>query len=599
MPRARKAPPPPPAATAPTRLGPRFLWQLTRPYRWKLLAGLILLMVGTACMMAIPQILKHMFDNALLAGDKTALAHTAYAMFGLTFIMVAGVMARSQLIQLNATRIACDMREVLVRHLLTLDVAWFESQASGALISRLTNDVIALREFVQTALPMGLRGVLVTVCTLVAMALTSPSLAAILLACALPAILISARLGGAMRALSRNQSERLAAFSAALGEQVSHPALWRAFGQEQRAMADTRTLLASIIHNSRKQLLTGSGMVAANVLVGFIGITLVVWQGGLQVMDGTLTLGSMLAFVLYLGFLSDGASNLAGVWPLWQNVLAAMDRVNEILEARSNLPEPAAPATLPAAKHGRVLELKNVGFTYPARPDTQALEGFTLTIPAGKTTALVGPSGIGKSTVLRLLLRLDDPTTGNIKLDGIDLKNLSLATVRAQFALVAQDTPIINGTVADNVAFAKPDATDEELWQALKDAAAADFVKALPKGLYTVVGERGVQLSGGQRQRIALARALVADAPVLLLDEATSHLDTDSENAIQKALAKAAKGRTVVVVAHRLSTIQGAEQIAVLDRTDAQGTHVVATGTHAQLLKSSPLYKALNVLSHT
>jgi ATP-binding cassette subfamily B protein len=305
-------------------------------------------------------------------------------------------------------------------------------------------------------------------------------------------------------------------------------------------------------------------------------------------MDHRMTLGDMTAFLLYLGFLGDAASNLGNFWPAWQSVLGGLERVGEIISTPPLIASPARPVALPAAKKGREIAFEKVSYAYPVRVDENVLDGVSLKIPAGAKVALVGPSGAGKSTLLRLMLRLADVKSGAVKIDGVDVKKLEVRELRHQFALVAQDAPLFAGSVRENVAFGRPGASDDEVWAALKVAHAERFVRDLPQGLDTAVGERGVQLSGGQRQRIAIARAVLVDAPVLLLDEATSHLDSDSERAVQAALEDAGRGRTVVAIAHRLSTVRDADVIFVIE-----GGRVVASGTHAKLMKSSELYRGL------
>lgn len=571
-----------------------FLRGLVWPYRWRLLAGIGVLLVTTGAMMAIPQLLKGMFDNALLVGDRAALARAAGWMMGLSFLLAMGVLARSQLIQLTATRVAVDLREQLVAQLLRLEVGWFEKQLSGELVSRLSADVAVLRDFVQLALPMVVRGVLVGIGAVVALLSISVALTGLLLLAVLPLGVAGWWLGGKIRLLNKAQQARLAEFSGALAEQVSQPGLIRAFRQEDTVMARMRALLADILRNSRIQLLAGSGFVALNVLLGFWALVGVVWLGGLQVLDGKLTLGAMMAFLLYLGFLADAASNLSSFWPAWQGLVGALDRVVEILRERPRIADPANPVALPVAGMGRAVALEGVQYAYPTRPEALVADGLDLRIKAGQKVALVGPSGAGKSTLFRLMLRLDDVQGGRVLLDGVDVRTAALAEVRRQFALVSQEAPLFSGTVRDNVAFGVPGAADDDIWAALAVANADGFVRELPQGLETLVGERGVQLSGGQRQRVAIARAVLVDAPILLLDEATSHLDTDSEKLVQQALERAGVGRTVITIAHRLSTVVGADCIFVLEKG-----RVAACGTHAELMETSALYRGLAALGET
>lgn len=569
----------------------RLLRTAVRPYRTRLAAGITMLLVSTGAMMVLPQMVKHMFDAGLHAGDEAVLGNTAFGIVALTFVMAGGVLVRSQLIQLTSTRVACDVRQSLLAKLLELDVGWFEQRQSGQLMSRLTDDVASLRDFVNIAIPMGIRGTLLAVVSLAMLLVTSVKLTGVLVAVIVPAVAASIILGRRVRVLNRTQQDLLAKFAGLLGDVVGQAALWRVFGREAQAQAQGRARLNAIVAGSSRQLLAISGVVAANVVLGFTGLAGVIWLGGLDVIHGTLTVGGMLAFLMYLGFLADAASNLSGFWPAWQGTLGALDRVVGILNEHSALKVPATPTPLPKAKNGRALALKKITYAYPARPDVPVLQGVSLHIPAGANVAIVGPSGAGKSTLLRLFLRLDDPQGGSVDVDGTDVRTATLTEVRAQFGLVAQDAPLLGGTVAENLMFGVENADEKALWKALETASAAAFVKALPEGLNTLVGERGVQLSGGQRQRLALARAVLRKAPVLLLDEATSHLDAESEATVQAALAKAGQGRTVVSIAHRLSTVMGADQIIVMNHGQVE-----ATGTHAHLLKHNPTYAALVAL---
>lgn len=561
------------------------------PYRWRIALGVLLLLGSTAAMMTLPRLIQHMFDAGLSAGDEAVLGRTALLIMAVTVLMAGSVLVRSQLIQLTSTRVACDLRERLLGHLLGLDVGWFEQRVSGELMSRLTEDVASLRDFVNVAIPMGVRGTLVGCASLTMLLATSVKLALVLVAVILPAVALSVWLGRTVRVLNREQQDRTARFAGLLGTVVGQAAVWRIFGQEPAAVARGRVLLDDVVAGSGRQLLAISGMVSANVLLGFSGLAGVVWLGGLEVMHGNMTVGQMLGFLLYLGFLADAASSLSTFWPAWQGTLGALDRVVGILNERSALPVPAVPAVLPAAVGGRELVLDGVTYAYASRADAPVLADVSMTIPAGANVAVVGPSGAGKSTLLRLLLRLDDPQAGVVRVDGVDVRTLRLADLRAQYGVVAQDAPLLGGTIGENVRFGVVEASDDAVWEALAVAAAAEWVRGLPEGLDTVVGERGVQVSGGQRQRLALARAVLRNPPVLLLDEATSHLDAASEAAVQLGLQQAGKGRTVLTIAHRLSTVVGADQIILMHEG-----RVAAVGTHAALLRTSKLYAALVAL---
>jgi len=566
----------------------QFLWELVSPYTWRLLGGSLMLVVSAAAMLALPQYLKHMFDTALRTGDTAQLAKLAAMMFGTVVIMVVSLFARTWLIAFAGNRILADLRNRLTARLLHLDVRFFESRSSGEIVSRMTADTYALREFLGLSAPQLVRGIFLGIGTLLALLYTSPSLTAILVVACAPIGIMGKVLGQKIRKLARAQQDNLAAYAGEIEETVTNIRTVMAYGQQPRLMGLFEGKTREITRLGDTRSIVSSGFVAVNVVIGFSALIAVVWLGGVRVIEGTMSLGDMMAFLLYLGFAADAASNIGNFWPAWQGTLGATERIIGILDSKAEIDEPKKAKALPVAKGGRGIALKGVRYVYPARPETAALDALDMVIQAGQNVAVVGPSGAGKSTLFRVFLRLDDVAEGTVALDGVDVREIGLNDLRSQFALVAQESPLFSGTVGFNVRFARSEATDDEVWAALKAAHADGFVKALPKGLNTPVGERGVQLSGGQRQRIAIARAVLADAPVLLLDEATAHLDSESEAAIQTALAAVGKGRTVVTIAHRLSTVKNADVIFVMDKG-----RVVARGSHAELMKTSALYKAL------
>lgn len=569
----------------------QFLWGLIRPYRWQLLGGSLMLVISAAAMVALPQYLKHMFDAALKTGNNAQLAILAGYMFGTVIILIASIFIRVHLIAYSGIAVMAALRNRLTDQLFRQDTLFFETRASGEIVSRLTSDTSSLREFLNLAAPQLVRGIFLGIGTIAALLYTSPGLTALLLIAGAPIGLMGKLLGEKLRTNARKQQDNIAAYGASVEEAVTNIRTIIAFNQQPRLATNFLKQTEDMYTLGKRNAFIRSAFMATNIIIGFSALIGVVWLGGLNVMHGTMTLGDMMAFLLYLGFLADAVGNVTNFWPAWQGTLGATERIIDMLNQQPTITSPAKPKTLPHATNGREIKLENLTYTYPARPENPAIQNLTLTIPAGKNIAVVGPSGAGKSTLFRLLLRLDDPTKGTISLDGVSLKHLELATLRHQFALVAQESPLFSGTVAHNVSFAKPDATDAEIWAALKTANAEKFVKDLPKGLKTHVGEKGVQLSGGQKQRLAIARAILANAPTLLLDEATAHLDSESEAAIQQALTHVATGKTVLTIAHRLSTVKSADLILVFDKG-----HLVAQGTHAQLLKNSPLYNALATL---
>ncbi|RYG58549.1 MAG: ATP-binding cassette domain-containing protein [Alphaproteobacteria bacterium] len=565
-----------------------FLLQLIQPYRLPLLGGSLLMVVSAGAMLALPQYLKHMFDTALKTGDTTQLATLAGYMFATILVLVLSIFLRTRLIAFSSNYMLANLRNRLSAHLLGQDVTFFETRSSGEIVSRLTADAYTLREFLVLAAPQLVRGVFLGVGTLVALLYTSPSLAAILLLACAPIGFAGKFLGEKIRVIAKKQQDNIAAYATQVEETVANIRTINAFSQQPRLMQRFLAQTEEITRIGNYRSILASAFVATNVIIGFSALIGVVWLGGLRVMAGTMTLGDMMAFLLYLGFAADAASNVTNFWPAWQGTLGATERVIALLGQQPAITSPQHPVALKPVGKGRAIKLKNLTYTYPLRPETPALHTINLTIPAGANVAVVGPSGAGKSTLFRLLLRFDDPTTGSVQLDGTDIKTVALDNLRNQFALVSQESPLFTGTVADNVAFSNISAPESVIWAALRAANAESFVKDLPNGIHTHVGEKGVQLSGGQKQRIAIARAILADAPVLLLDEATAHLDSESEAAIQKSLAALSKGRTTVTIAHRLSTVKSADIILVLNHGKIE-----ASGTHDQLLKSSKLYSAL------
>lgn len=572
----------------PTRATQAFLFQLIRPYRWQLIGGSLLMVISAGAMLALPQYLKHMFDTALKTGDTTHLATLAGYMFATIVVMVVSIFLRTRLIAFSTNAITANMRNQLTTHLLKQDVKFFETRSSGEIVSRFTTDTYALREFLTLAAPQLVRGIFLGGGTVVALFYTSPSLTFVLLLAMAPIGIMGKLLGEKIRILAKKQQDNIARYAAGIEETVTNIRTILAFSQQPRLMQEFHVQTLDITRLGNRRSVMASAFVSTNVIIGFSALIGVVWLGGLKVIEGSMTLGDMMAFLLYLGFAADAASNVTNFWPAWQGTLGATERVIDLLHQKPAITTPAKPAVLKPAKQGRALTLKNLTYTYPLRPENLALSNLSLTIPAGANIAVVGPSGAGKSTLFRLFLRFDDPTSGTILLDGTDIKTLSLENLRNQFALVSQESPLFTGTVAENVAFAHVDAPETIIWAALKAANADDFVLKLPHGLNTHIGEKGVQLSGGQKQRIAIARAILADSPVLLLDEATAHLDSESEAAIQKSLAALSKTRTTITIAHRLSTVKSADTILVLNNGKLE-----ASGTHTELMKSSKLYNAL------
>jgi ATP-binding cassette subfamily B protein len=421
----------------------------------------------------------------------------------------------------------------------------------------------------------------------VAMVWTAPSLAG-LTALVIPAVMLPILVfGRRVQKLSRASQDRLADAAAIANETLNASTAVKAYAREAIESRRYSSAIYRALATARRRIGMRALLTLSVIVLVFGAITLVLWAGARHVLAGTLDAGVLGQFVLYAIFAAGSVAGLSEVWGDVLRAAGAMERIGELLAERPGITTPAQPMALPSPMRG-ALQFDQVTFHYPSRPATAALENFTLHVEPGETVALVGPSGAGKSTVFALLLRFYDPQSGSVKLDGVDLRALALPDLRGAIALVPQETIIFSGSAADNIRFGRQDASEAEVIEAARAAEAHEFISALDNGYDAEMGERGVRLSGGQRQRIAIARAILRDAPLLLLDEATSALDAQSEAAIQQALERLEKGRTTLVIAHRLATVQRADRIVVMD-----GGRIVAQGTHESLLAEGGLYAEL------
>ena len=569
------------------------LWPFLRPHRALAIGWLVFLAISSSATLVLPMAVRHMIDRGFSQANASAINATFLGLFGVALVLAFATAARYYCISLLGERALASLRAKLYAHVIRLDVSFFERSRVGELISRLGTDTEVIQALIGSGISVALRSAVMLLGATGLMVWTSPHLAG-LTALVIPAVMLPILVfGRRVQKLSRASQDRLADAAAIANETLNAAPAVKAYAREDIESTRYGGAITRALATARKRIGMRSALTAGVIVLFFGAITLVLWAGAHNVLAGTMSTGVLAQFIVY-AFLAAGS--LAGLSEVWGDVLraaGAMERIGELFEEHAEIASPTLPTPLPRPLRGE-LRFEHVAFHYPTRPDAPALHDFDLAIRPGETVALVGPSGAGKSTVFALLLRFYDPQAGRISLDGLDLRALALPELRGAIALVPQETVIFSGSAADNIRFGRQDAGDDEVRDAARAAEANDFISALGKGYDEELGERGVRLSGGQRQRIAIARAILRDAPLLLLDEATSALDAQSEAAIQQALERLEKGRTTLVIAHRLATVQRADRIVVMD-----GGRIVAQGTHESLLAEGGLYAELARLQFT
>lgn len=580
-------PKPPPLAAMRT-LGR--VWRFVRPYRRQVVFAALALVVAAAAVLTIGQGLKFVIDRGLVAGSETQLNRMLALMFGVIMTMALATYARFYYVSWLGERVTADLRRAVFDHLLSLPPGYFEVTRTGEVISRLTNDTTMLETVIGSSVSMAIRNVLLMAGGLVMLALTSPKLTLLVLV-GVPAVLVPILFfGRRVRRLARASQDRVGDVGAYVDEALHEIRTVQAYGHEGEDRRQFGARLESAFATALARIRQRAFLVAVVILLVFGAIGVILWIGGHDVVAGRISGGELSAFVFYAVLVASAAGAISEVVGDIQRAAGATERLFELLAIEPEVRAPPNPVPMPEPAAGNVA-FDEVTFRYPSRPETAALADFSLAVRPGEKVALVGPSGAGKTTVFQLLLRFYDPQQGTVTIDGVDLRAADPAQVRARLAVVPQEPVIFAASVADNVRYGRPDATDDEVRAACDAAFATEFIERLPEGYASFLGERGVRLSGGQRQRLAIARAILANRPVLLLDEATSALDAQSERMVQLALERLMAGRTVLIIAHRLATIRHADRIAVTEHG-----RIVATGTHDVLTRSNPLYARLAAL---
>jgi len=567
------------------------LWPFLSPYRTLMIAAGLALVLTACVSLALPIAVRRVVD-----GFETSAEQLLDSYF-LAFLAIAGLMAvgtglRYYLVTRLGERVVADIRKAVFDRVIGMSPAFYERIMTGEVLSRITTDTTLLLSVIGSSVSVALRNVLILIGGLVLLLFTSVKLTLMVLLIVPLVIVPIITLGRRLRRLSRENQDWIAQSSGNASEALLSVQTVQAFTHERASQAAFATVTEESFRSARTRIAVRAAMTVIVITLVFFGIVGVLWIGARDVRADLMTVGELVQFVIYAVMVAGSVAALSEIWGELQRAAGATERLVELLTATDSVTDPEAPRALPAPRGA--IRFDDVRFAYPARPDIAALDGVSFTVAPGETVALVGPSGAGKTTIIQLLLRFYDPEAGTITLDGVALSQMARKDFRRHMALVPQDPVIFAASARENIRFGRPDASDAEVESAARAAAAHDFLTRLPDGYDTYVGERGVMLSGGQKQRIAIARAILRDAPVLLLDEATSALDAESEAAVQRAVEDLAKGRTTLVVAHRLATVKKADRILVFE-----AGRIVATGTHDQLVAQGGLYARLARLQFT
>ena len=562
------------------------IWRYAARYKWTIAGAAIALLLAAAATLAIPDGFRRVIDKGFVAGGGDLSLQFNY-LFVMVIVLALATALRFYFVSMLGEKVIADIRSAVHDNLLRLEPRFFEENRPSEIASRVTSDTAVIEMVVGSTVSVALRNTVLGVGGIIYLFTLAPELTAWLIV-GIPVIILPIMMiGRRVRVVSRTSQDRIADLGSIVAETLGAMKIVQAFGQEARESARFRDAVRHAFNTARRRILLRALLTAIVITMLFGSITLLVRQAAIDVSQGDVSGGTVAAFVITGAIVAGAFGALTEVYGELLRGAGATGRIAELMAVVPQIKAPADPKPLPDPGRGE-LDFEQVTFQYPTRPDVSALHGFSLAVRSGETVAVVGPSGAGKSTLFQLAQRFYDPQEGTIRLDGVDLREADPAQIRAHIAVVPQETVIFAASARDNLRYGLWEASDERIWQAAEAANAAEFLRKLPEGLDTYLGEGGARLSGGQRQRIAIARALLRDSPLLLLDEATSALDAESERLVQASLENLFEGRTTIVIAHRLATVRAADRIIVMD----QG-RIVEEGTHDTLSAHGGLYARL------
>lgn len=567
----------------------RELFPYMAPYKPAIVGAAIALLVAGGTVLSIVSGLRYVIDRGFVDGNPQMLDQTLFELLGAIIVLAAATFSRYGLVTWLGERITADLRRAVYAHILKLSPAFFEVTRSGDILSRLSSDVSILQSLIGSSISVALRNVVLLVGGIAMMLLTSAKLTGFVVL-GIPLVIVPIIvIGRKVRKLSKATQERVADVTAAAEETIYGIRTVQAFGHEDVSRNSFNAEVEGTVKTATQHIRARATLTAIIIFLVFSAIGVVLWIGGHDVMSHAITGGQLSAFVGYAAIAAGATGAISESMGDVSRAAGATERIFDLLDQQPTIASPSQPIALPAPQGS--LQFDHVTFFYPARPAAAALQDVSFSIKSGERVAIVGPSGAGKTTLYQLALRFYDPQSGRIMLDGVDIKYADPRQVRSRIGLVPQDPVIFSADAAHNIAYGRPDASENDIRAAAKAAHADDFLSALPQGYGTYLGEKGVRLSGGQKQRIAIARAILRNPSLLLLDEATSALDAESEHLVQDALDKLMQGRTTLIIAHRLATVVDADRILVMD----QG-RIVASGTHSSLIAEGGLYARLAAL---